>query len=57
MLVLRGVRGELDDRCGLLEYLATPVEHEVVVRGDEGEGNGEWCAKTVKRDLMPFPPR
>ena len=45
MVVLGGVGGQLDDRGRLLEHLAASVEHEVVVRGDKGEGDGQGRAK------------
>ena len=41
MVVFGGIGRQLDDRCRLVEDLAAPVEHEVVVRGDEGKGDGE----------------
>ena len=46
MVVFGGAGGELDDGGRLLEDLAAPVEDEVVVRGDEGEGDGEWGTRT-----------
>src|SRR5690606_5950954 len=48
---------ELDDRCRAVEDLAAAVEDEVVVGGDEGEGDGERRAQLVEGDLMPLPPR
>ena len=39
-----GVVGQLDDGGGLFEDLAAAVEDEMVVGGDEGEGDGQWCA-------------
>ena len=38
VIALRRLRRQLDDRRGLLEHLPAPVEDEVVVGGDEGEG-------------------
>ena len=40
MVVLGCVGGELDDRGRPVEDLAASVEHEMVVRGNEGEGDG-----------------
>ncbi len=47
VVVLARARRELDDRRRLVEDLAAPVEDEVVVGGDEGEGDGERRAKAL----------
>jgi hypothetical protein len=39
MIVLARAGGELDDRCGTVEDLTAPIQDEVVVGGDEGEGD------------------
>jgi hypothetical protein len=41
MIVLGGVAGQLDDWGRLLEDLPATVEYEVVMRSDEGKGDGE----------------
>jgi hypothetical protein len=40
MIVLGGIAGQLDNRGRTVEDLAAAVEHEVVVGGDEGKGDG-----------------
>lgn len=57
MLGLRSSGRQLDDRRGPVEHLAAPVQDEVVVSGDFGEGDGEGGAVPFDRDLMIFPPR
>ena len=39
MVILSSVVLELDDRSRLLEDLAAPIQHEVVVRGNEGKSD------------------
>ena len=56
VVLLRGLRRQLDDRGGAVEDLATPVQDEVVVGGDEGEGDGEGGASPVLRELVPVVP-
>ncbi len=51
MIVLGGVAGQLDDRGCLLKHLPAVVEHEVVVCGDEREGDGQRGAKLVNRQV------
>ena len=57
VVVFGGFGGQLDDRSRLLEHLAAAVKHEVVVRGDECEGNGERSALPVDRYLAVLVPR
>ncbi len=47
MIVLGRAVRQLDHRRGLLEHLATAVEHEMVVRRDFGKGDGEGGAEFV----------
>ena len=57
MLVLARIGGQLDDRCGTVEHLATTVEDEVVVGGDVGEGDPQSCSVTLRekhRMLKPL---
>ncbi len=56
MLRLAGPRRELDDRRGTVEYLAAPVQDEVVMGGDEGKGDGEGGAEFVLDDNAILPP-
>ena len=41
MIVLGGIAGQLDDWGRTVEDLPAAVEHEVVVGGDEGKGDGQ----------------
>jgi hypothetical protein len=45
MIILRGMAGQLDDWRRTVEDLPAAVEYEVVVRGDEGKGDGEGSTK------------
>ena len=56
MVCFGGIRRELDDRGSLLEDLAAAVEHEVVVGGDFGEGDGERGTVTVPEEHRVFKP-
>ena len=45
MVFLGGIAGQLDDRSRTVKHLPAAVEHEVVVRGDEGKDNGQGGAE------------
>jgi hypothetical protein len=57
VVVFGGVGRELDDGGGLFKDLAAAVEDEVVVRGDEGEGDREGNAEPIYRHLTKLIPR
>src|SRR5690625_2304606 len=56
VLLFAGPLRQLDHRCGLLEDLPAPVEYEVVVRGDEGEGDRQRRGVAFADPSVPGPP-
>src|SRR5206468_9862475 len=56
MIVLGSTAGQLDDRSRSIEYLPSTVEHEVIVCGHEGKGDGEGGTKPMCQKSIPFPP-
>ena len=57
VIVLAGAGRQLDDRCGLFEYLATAIEHEVVVGGDFTVSDAEFRSKLLTRYVPILKPR
>ena len=57
MVRFGGIHGELDDWGSLLEDLAASVEHEMIVGGDFGEGDGEGDAVAVPEEHRVLVPR
>jgi hypothetical protein len=56
MVVFGGTTGQLDNWSGTVKYLPTAVEHEVIVRGYEGKGNGQRLPEPMSKKAIPFPP-
>jgi hypothetical protein len=56
VIVLCRPRRQLDDRCGSVEHLPAPVEEEVIMGRDEGEGDGERNPRPILRELMKIKP-
>ena len=56
VLVFAAASGQFDNRRGLLEHLATAIQHKVVVGGDFGEGDEVLCRQAVTRNEAEFPP-
>src|SRR5699024_8730242 len=56
VLLFAGPLRQLDHRRGLLEHLPAPVEYEVVVRGDEGEGDNQRRGVAFADPSVPGPP-
>jgi hypothetical protein len=56
MILLGGMAGQLDDWGGTVEDLPATVKDEVIVRGNEGKGDGEGSAEALRRDLSVLIP-
>src|SRR5690606_18612108 len=56
VVLLGRAGGELDDRRASIEDLSAAVEDEVVVRRDEGEGDGEGRAESLAEETTPLVP-
>jgi len=57
MIILGRTFRQLDHWRGLFEYLPTPVQYEMVVRGDFGERYGPLSVEASKVGFSKLEPR
>src|SRR4051812_36630422 len=56
MVALGGILWKLDNWRRLLEYFAPAIEHEVIVRRNESEGDSQRRLISFRLPSVPLPP-